>query len=231
MQSPDRVIVMGKLEKEDTTWVTERLPNWQNVIYTVDNDTAPMHTKINKGHEANPYLTYIVEHYDRLPSTIVFLHSHEKGYPEAWHIDNRNYDNVQSVQNLNVDFVQRNGYANLRCNGNPGCPAEVQPFRDPPESHRVVEHAMAGAWLELFGNRDVPHLIGVPCCGQFAVSRNQVLKRPLEEYSKFLAWIEDTPLDDEISGRVFEYLWHIIFGMDPVYCPSLEKCYADVYGG
>jgi hypothetical protein len=25
-----------------------------------------------------------------------------------------------------------------------------------------------------------------------------------------------TELDDETSGRVFEYLWHIIFGQDPV---------------
>lgn len=213
---PDRVVVMGRLESEDTNWVLERLPDWQHAIYTVDNQSAPLHTQINKGHEANPYLTYIVENYERLPSTIVFIHSHEKGWPKAWHTDNNNYDNAEALSRLNINFVQRNGYANLRCIADPGCPAEIQPFRDPPEDHRTVEHVMPKAWEELFGNTRVPSIIATPCCGQFAVSREQVLKRQRDEYEAYLDWLRRTPLDDETSGRVFEYLWHIIFGRAPV---------------
>ncbi|KAJ5981019.1 hypothetical protein N7481_008317 [Penicillium waksmanii] len=36
-------------------------------------------------------------------------------------------------------------------------------------------------------------------------------------------------LDDETSGRIFEYLWHIIFGQENILCPAKEQCYMDTY--
>ncbi|KAF2797489.1 hypothetical protein K505DRAFT_415023 [Melanomma pulvis-pyrius CBS 109.77] len=190
----------------------------QIAIYTVDdpNSTTTLHTSVNKGREAVPYLTYLVDNYNFLPSTIIFLHAHRKGYPEAWHNDAPNYDNVVALQTLNIKYIQENGYANLRCIGDPGCPGEVQPFRDPPEEHRTIEAAMPDAWQDLFGNTDVPHTLATPCCGQFAVSKSQVLKRPRSDYQKYLDWLLHTSLKDETSGRVFEYLWHIIFGQEPI---------------
>ncbi|KAF2463042.1 uncharacterized protein BDR25DRAFT_385214 [Lindgomyces ingoldianus] len=227
---PDRIVVMGKIAIEDTSWVSSQLPDWQNAIYTVDSTNTSLHTSINKGNEANPYLTYLVTNYDTLPSTIVFLHAHRDGFPRAWHTDAVNHDNVEALRSLNINFIQRNGYANLRCIWDPGCPAEVQSFRDPPETHRTIEAAMPKAWRELFGNEDVPNILATPCCSQFAVSREQVLKRPIEDYQRYLDWLIRTELDDDTSGRVFEYLWHVIFGQDPVYCPELTQCYCDVYG-
>jgi hypothetical protein len=120
----------------------------------------------NKGREVNAYLAYIVQHYDNLPSTIAFLHPHKDGYPGAWHTDNNEYSNVVSLRTLNTEFVQRNGYANLRCINNPGCPQEIMPFRDPPENHRVSEIAMPDAWLALFNNTDVPQILATPCSAQ-----------------------------------------------------------------
>jgi hypothetical protein len=58
--------------------------------------------------------------------------------------------------------------------------------------------------------------IASACCAQFAVSRDQVLKRPLEDYVKIRQWVMDTDRDDASSGRVMEYLWHVIFGKDLV---------------
>ena len=120
------------------------------------------------------------------------------------------------LQSLQLESVQRKGYVNLRCNGNVGCPDEIQPFRDPREEHRTAEHAIADAWGELFGNASMPETIATPCCAQFVVSRNQVLKRPLADYQRYLDWLISTPLDDATSGRVFEYLWHVIFGQEAV---------------
>lgn len=171
---------------------------------------------MNKGHEANAYLTYLVDNYYQLPSTIAFVHPHEKGYPQAWHTDAPNYSNVHSLQMLNVDFVQSNGYVNLRCISNPGCPDEVQPFREPPNESRPYECAFPEAWKYIFENEDVPHVSATPCCAQFAVSKEQVLKRSLSFYTRAHRWLQNTPLDDDTSGRVFEYLWHIIFGQEPV---------------
>ena len=182
----------------------------------MDNPNATVHTPINKGREANAYLTYIVNNYDRLPDTIVFLHSHRNGYPKAWHNDADEYDNVRSIRDLQIDFVQQQGYANLRCIGIPGCPDEIQPFRDPPEEHRASEHALPEAWRYMFGKVDIPPVLGTACCSQFAVSRKQIFARPKSDYSRYLKWLMHTDLDDAVSGRVFEYLWHVIFGRDAV---------------
>ncbi|KAH0563224.1 hypothetical protein GP486_002210 [Trichoglossum hirsutum] len=212
----DGVIVMAKLQKEDTNWVGEHLPEWKNAIYTVDNTSAPLYTSVNKGKESMVYLTYIIDNYFTLPETLVFLHSHRDGYPTGWHTDAPEYDNVNSVRMLKLDFVQRSGYVNLRCIWIPGCPDEIQPYREQYEEHREPEHATRDAWRYIFNNTDIPSTIGVACCSQFAVSRDQVRARPLEDYQRYRQWLLDTELSDEVSGRVFEYFWHIIFGKESV---------------
>jgi len=133
-------------------------------VYSVDNHTWPLHTSKNKRREANVYLTYLVENYEKLPSTIAFVHPHEDGYPRAWHTDADGYSNVKSLSTLRIEFVQSSGYANLRCIAIPGCPDEIQPFRE--EADRSTEHVYADAWRQIFGNDDVPHIIGTPCCAQ-----------------------------------------------------------------
>jgi hypothetical protein len=67
-----------------------------------------------------------------------------------------------------------------------------------------------------FNNTDVPEVVGVPCCAQFAVARWQVWKHPLGDYQHYHKWLMETELEDDISGRVMEYMWHIIFGQNPV---------------
>jgi hypothetical protein len=162
------------------------------------------------------YLTYIIDNYSDLPKTLMFLHSHRDGYPAGWHTDAPGYDNVISVRTLKQDTVQRNGYVNLRCIWIPGCPDEIQSFREPYEEHHASEHAVPDAWKYIFNNTDVPQTIAVVCCSQFAVSRDQVRAKPLEDNQRYRQWLLDTELDDEVSGRVFEYFWHIIFGKGPV---------------
>ena len=206
------------------------ISSWQNAVYTVDNTTAALHTAKNKGHESTPYLTYIVENYDRLPSTIAFLHSHKNGYPQAWHNDNDFYDNALNLRDLNTTHVQNQGYVNLRCNDDPGCPVELDLTDRVPNPDRTAELAMPHVWATIFDDVDMPERIGVPCCAQFAVSRDQVLTRPLSDYKKYLDFLLDTELDDETSGRVFEYLWHIIFGKSAIYCPDMLQCYCETYG-
>lgn len=187
------------------------------------------------------YLTYVIDHYDTLPSTIVFLHAHRDGFLLAWHNDAPLHDNVNAMRMLRTDFVEDNGYVNLRCNWNPGCK----------EAHRFNIHVTEQVWWDVFEGTSTPPLnasspyeqespmhkymrkpeqIGAACCAQFAVSRSQVLKRPREDYVKFRQWVIDTELNDAMSGRVMEFLWHVIFGMEAVYCPDEELCYCQVYG-
>lgn len=87
---PDRIVVMGKLAHEDSSWVRTSLSDWQHAIYVVDKINATLATPSNKAKEAMPkeampYLTYIIDNYPIFPSTIAFIHNHENGYPKAWH--------------------------------------------------------------------------------------------------------------------------------------------------
>ena len=66
------------------------------------------------------------------------------------------------------------------------------------------------------GDGEAPALVGAACCAQFAVSRDQVLARPLGDYERFREWIVETEKSDAKSGRVLEFLWHVIFGKDAV---------------
>ncbi|TKA73540.1 hypothetical protein B0A49_07712 [Cryomyces minteri] len=237
----DRVIVLARLERENVDWVEELLPRWQHAVYTVDPptniSTNTLVTPVNKGHESMAYLTYIIDNFHSLPTTIAFLHSHHSGFFNAWHTDAPMHDNVYAMKHLQLDFVQRSGYVNLRCKWNPGCK----------KAHRRNTHITPEVWQEVFDGTSTPPVmsngtsetdpdvaekavhvpaeVATACCAQFAVSREQVLKRPLEDYVKFRLWIVDTKLDDAKSGRVMEYLWHIIFGMDAVSCPDEEVCY------
>ncbi|KAE8334824.1 hypothetical protein BDV24DRAFT_169818 [Aspergillus arachidicola] len=212
----DRVIVVGKTKKDDTEWVVNDLADWQHAIYAVDDPEALLRVAKNKGKEANVYLQYIIDHYDELPQTMVFLHSHRDGYPKAWHTEFSDHSNVRTIRMLRTDVVQRNGYVNLRCNPRPGCPDEIRPSRGPSEKKRLPEEAFPDAWKAFFGDTDVPEVIATPCCAQFAVSKEQVLQRPLGSYVRYHKWLMETDLPDDVSGRVMEYMWHIIFGKDPV---------------
>lgn len=75
---------------------------------------------------------------------------------------------------------------------------------------------MPDAWRALFNNSNIPEVIAAPCCSQFAVSREQVWRRPVGDYKWFQRWLMETELSDDVSGRVMEYLWHVIFGKGAV---------------
>ncbi|KAJ5469293.1 hypothetical protein N7539_008911 [Penicillium diatomitis] len=224
------IIVIGKRREEDTAWVSAELADWRNFIYTVDDSSAKVHTPKNKGREALPYLQYIVDHYDDLPAVIAFLHPHRDGWAAGWDTETLDNNNVESLRALRRDYVQAEGFVNLRCQLTPGCPAEIQPFRNPPKPGNTGEKHYAKAWKALFGNDDVPKEVGAPCCSQFAVSRDQVLQRPFTDYKRMYDWVLNNDLPDEVTSNIMEYSWHIIFGKEPKFCPDTFQCYANVYG-
>lgn len=125
------------------------------------------------------------------------------------------------------------------------------------EEDKVLLHqetaktSYAAAYAELFPDMmPVPEEVGVSCCAQFGVTREAVRRRPRKDYIRYRDWLVQTELSDDTSGRVFEYSWHskhcvphilctekpltldrtVIFGKDPVYCPSAEDCYCKLYG-
>ncbi|KAL2163016.1 hypothetical protein VTH06DRAFT_6852 [Thermothelomyces fergusii] len=239
---PEVEIVVASLRHEDTSWVHRHLPDWSRRVYVVDEPTAKLTVPKNKGREAMVYLSHIIDNYDALAAVTVFTHASRF----AWHNDDPDYDAVPGLRRLNVAHVRAAGFANLRCVWMLGCPAEMAPHADAAAAAAAAAGnatttttAAAGttakavfkrAFEELMPGAAVPERVGVGCCSQFAVSRDAVRARPRADYARWRDWLLRTPLADEVSGRVFEYMWHIIFGKEAVFCPSAAACYCNLYG-
>ncbi len=153
--------------------------------------------------------SYIIDRYHSLPDITLFLHAERF----QWHNDNPDYDGLWVLQNLNSSHVRASGYVNLRCVWVLGCPDEIKPFWDevdtpPVEPERHAKRVFKMAFQELVPDIDVPAVVAVPCCAQFAATRETILRRPREDYIRYRKWLLETPLSDDLSGRVLEYAWH-----------------------
>jgi len=204
----DVEMVVASMKKENVTWLDDFLLDWKKNIYVVDDPTAPLTVDVNKGREAMVFLTYIIDHYDRLPGTILFHHAERF----QWHNDNPDYDALPLLQRLRLSHVENEGYVNLRCAWILGCPSEIKPHIDNVPSKQnepiTAKHVYKSAFEELFPGAEVPETIGVPCCSQFAVRREVVWSRKKEDYIRYRDWLLASPLGDDLSGRVLEYSWH-----------------------
>ncbi|KAI0149139.1 hypothetical protein BJ166DRAFT_57333 [Pestalotiopsis sp. NC0098] len=222
-------VVVASLKSEDTSWLSTHLPDWKTNIYVVDDRKASLTVPKNQGHESMVYLTYIIDHYDHLPNNIIFMHASRF----AWHNDDPDYDAIPTLRNLQLPYLQENGYVNLRCVWVIGCPAEIRPVEDEAnrdDAHPMTKDIYKQAFDELLPDLPMPEVVGVSCCSQFAVTRETIQSRPQSDYVRYRQWLLETSLDDGRSGRVLEFSWHIIFGKEPVYCPSASDCYCKVFG-
>lgn len=190
------------------------------------------------------------------PQPLALLFIHARRY--QWHNDDPLYDGVPPLQNFRIDNLLRKGYVNLRCVWTLGCPAEIRPLLSPTASSggntsslsppsdrsnsaydsdprsaetRATNSAYAAAFTELFPGTPIPSEVGVGCCAQFGVSWARIRHaRSKSDYERYRAWLLATELPDAVSGRVLEYSWHVIFGMEAVHCPEVEGCYCEVFG-
>ncbi|KAI5203555.1 hypothetical protein AUEXF2481DRAFT_36022 [Aureobasidium subglaciale EXF-2481] len=233
-----KTLVIGRKKEESTYWIDVELEDilapkgpLRTAVYVVDDMTTEgLHPPKNKGHEAMVYLTYIIDNYSNLSDISIFMHAHRY----AWHNnDIMDLDSAQMIRNLNPNHVIRNGYINLRCHWAPGCPADVSgihPGAMVANAQRQEEMIIAEAWSEIFPLEPIPPTLSQPCCAQFALSRERIQAIPLSKYIYYRDWLLKTPLNDNLSGRVFEQIWVVIFGGVAVDCPAMHTCYCDGYG-
>ncbi|KAF2746682.1 hypothetical protein M011DRAFT_403778 [Sporormia fimetaria CBS 119925] len=226
----DKELVVASLARDDVEWLDTYFADWTKNVYVVDDASAPLTVPKNKGREAMAYLTYIIDRYDTLPSISIFLHS----LRYQWHNEDPMYDGAPVLRNLRLPHVLRRGYVSLRCTWVIGCPAELWP-RNPSrfrknDDRAKTEVAYADAFRILFPGTPVPDIVGAHASSQFAVSREQIRARPKKEYERMRAWLLLTPLPDAISGRVLEYMWHIVFGMPAVDCQDAGECFCQTFG-
>ncbi|KAF9894305.1 hypothetical protein FE257_007808 [Aspergillus nanangensis] len=223
-----KTLVVPQAGDEDTTWMEFELPDWQTAVYVVDDPSAPLHPPKNKGHEVMVYLSYIIEHYHELPDIIAFMHSHQF----AWHNDELFFDGnaAEMLRRLNPARVIRQGYMNLRCTWAPGCPDWLHPGAMEEDETKQEETMLAKSWGEIFPDSPIPDVLAQPCCAQFAVSGDRIRSIPKARFVYYRDWILRTELSDYISGRIWEYLWHVVFTGENVVCAKEHVCYCDGYG-
>ncbi|KAF2679397.1 hypothetical protein K458DRAFT_422220 [Lentithecium fluviatile CBS 122367] len=227
-----RILVVPKTKDEDVGWIRDELPEVPAAVYEVDNPAARLRVPKNKGHEAMVYLTYIIDHYDEdLPNVIIFVHSHRGTWHNNFILD---LDTPKTIKRLRDDRVTRQGYMNLRCHLDPGCPNWIHLDRAEVDYDMVIkpeEKAFSPElFIELFPGHRPPPVLSQPCCAQFAVSSERVRDNPKALYEHLRNWLLETSLPDTDSGRIFEYTWQYLFTRNAEVCPSTNACYCDGYG-
>ncbi|KAJ4317765.1 hypothetical protein N0V94_004763 [Neodidymelliopsis sp. IMI 364377] len=221
-------VVVASQASEDASWIAKSFPEWEQNIYRVDDASAKLTVPKNKGRESMVYLTYIIDHYDALPDNILFIHPNRY----QWHNDDPDYDGLPMLRHFQLPYLEEQGYVNIRCAWSLGCPAEIKPLAEEGE-HREAVHAGGDykkAFQVLFPEKAVPEEVGVSCCAQFAATKEKIRERKKEDYIRYRDWLVESPLEDSISGRILEYSWHMVFGKEPVHCPSAKECYCKVFG-
>lgn len=231
-QNYSRTLVITSMAREDTKWLTQLStePNLSIAMYVVDNPNATFAVPKNKGHEVMVYLTYIIDHYDRLDDVNMFMHAHRI----TWHNnDLMDSDAIEMIKRLSSPKVMRDGYMNMRCHLDPGCPDHIHPSAEIDDHGGAIPEAVVigRAWLEVFPDAKAPPaVLSQPCCAQFALSKARIQNLPLDRYIFLRKWLLDTDLEDRISGRIFEYVWQYLFAGVAEFCPIESVCYCDGYG-
>ena len=220
------ILVVASLKAEDVSWVSRELPATKSAIYTVDDDQAALTVPKNKGHEAQVIFSFIIDNYENLPDISVFVHSHQVAYHNNDLLDS---DMPKMIRRLNHAHVKKQGYFNLRCHHEPGCPNWIHTNKTEQDTNRKEEVIFAKVWQDLHPGLPMPPVLSVPCCSQFAVSRDLLRTIPLNEWKRYREWLIKTDLDDELSGRVWEYTWHYILTRKAELCPSMYSCYCQGY--
>jgi len=233
-------LVMATVIGDDISWTKKvSIPNLNIVQYFADGQKkkTPYHPPKNKGREATMYHTYFYDFYDSLPDISIMIHAHET----PWHVE-AVLDSKMSytLSQLDLAEVQRRGYVNLRVGWDDGCPDWIDTSKSAEDSRKTEEPHMHHSILEIFSPPandssvsttliEVPHILGAPCCSQFALTRDAIRSIPREDYRRYREWLLNTDLSDYVSGRVWEHVWQWVYTGKAVDCPIEWKTYCRLY--
>ena len=191
----DQLVIVSSHYKENLRWL--RHSDIPVVVCSKVQDSPLCEVNTNKGNEVTAYLKFIIQNYDNLPNHVAFIHGHER----AWHQHKNLFDVINCVKYREHGFVSLNNYF----------------IDDRKIESNVIMKKLHQIWDKEFRpylKRDPPTYLCHDCCAQFIVSKERILKNSREAYQ---AWydlvINDSTNDNSYEmGRIFEYIWHIIFG-------------------
>ncbi|KAF2770865.1 hypothetical protein EJ03DRAFT_269909 [Teratosphaeria nubilosa] len=218
-----KALIVASIQTDNMTWLDIHLLGMEHYVYVNDDPDAEYTVPMNKGNEVMTYLTFLIDHYDKLPEIMLFVHAHEATNHNPWLLHTSMPEMAKAIS---PQRIIREGYLNMHCGAWAlgDCPAGIRPAQGLPFTERKQ------AWEELFPQYPIPAILAQSCCAQFAVSRERVLQIPRDDFIRYRQWLLDTDMPDRISGYIWEYLWQFIFKGEHVYCPPQDECYCDGYG-
>lgn len=176
----------------------ENLDWIKNVKYgckVISRNNLEKETKPNKGNEASIYLEYIIQNYYNLANFTIFVHGHRTD----WHHE----ENIDEKLNR---LIFDSEYFNI----NDQCIGKI----DDRSLTYMLESKLMRDVLNIIDLEIDIHDIRYRCSAQFYVSKKNILSNPLEFYQNLYDLLMNTNETSYWSGRVFEYLWHVIFTKD-----------------
>lgn len=190
------LLIVSSHYNEDIEWLKDSIV--PVIICSKVNANNECYVDQNKGREVSSYLKFIITFYNELPQHIAFIHGHEK----SWH---QHYS--KNIIDIIINCAKFKEYDFISLNNN---------IIDDRTLENEIMKLIHNIWDDMFRpylKRDPPIYIRNDCCAQFIVSREAIHSYSLDTYKFWYDKIMETQ-DDFIMGKVFEYLWSVIYG-DP----------------
>ena len=177
------------------------------LIYDKETPSNPYNIPINKGNEASVYLKYIMDHYDSLPEYVFFIHDEEFAWHHSGSIFDRFDEAVSSGElyyNINDNAIMEESYVIS-------------------EVHGAFCHFAFLAWYNAYIDPYIPFASlpkhdftkGHRASAQFLVHRDRIRRLPRDFYQNLYEWIITTTMESQVSGRFFEWTWHVFWDINP----------------
>ena len=196
-RNPLKRIVIAAHYNEDTAWLND-LSKVSTVMLM-----GPAGLPANKGGEGMAYLTYIIDNYENLPESMMFVHGHAEG----WHTEGPQMRRIMEIPCWNqVEYATITTYSYIGSNFI--LKGDCHPALQEQQQYTIQAWKENPGFEKLF-NMTMPEDLLTPCCAQFLVHRKRVLARPRETYVKIRQWLIETPIETYFTGRVLEYTWHV----------------------
>ena len=169
---------------ENLDWVH----NLQYPYIIISRKGLPREKAPNKGNEASSFLEYIIQYYHNLSEYTIFVHGHRTSWHHKTNIDER----------LNNHLIINKPYYNIN---------ELQMDK------KIIDNEEYITMLEKICNisYDRKNKHKYRAGAQFYVHKDLILRNPKESYIILYNYLMNCTLSSAISGRFFEYSWHIIF--------------------
>jgi hypothetical protein len=194
---------------EDLTWINNINFDGPIEVYSKTiHDYEDRFIPVNKGQEIPMYLKYIINNYNDLPDKTLFLHGHSSS-------PHQDFDSRFIIENVKWDcdyffsVNKRNWYQEV-------------------SSKHQISKGSFDIWLKTYWYLFEEYL-PFPINGlffysgaQFVVDKSLILQYPISFYEKLYQWVITETINippgtsDEISSRIFEYVWHYIFTKNPI---------------